>query len=159
MRNLKKGETFLPSNYRPVALLSNVGQGMERIIFKRIYNFLQDNNLLYKYQSGFVPGHSTTYQLINIYHHICQAFDQNQLSCMVFLDIFKAFDRLWHAGLLHKLEQHGISGNLLNWISNYLSNRTQSVVLNFFNFYKKVYHSRGATWICTRSSLISYLRE
>ena len=126
----KKGERFLPSNYRPVALLSNVGKGMERIVFKRIYNFLLDNNLLYKYQSGFVPGHSTTYQLIDIYHHICQAFDQNQLSFMVFLDISKAFDRVWHAGLLYKLDQYGISGNLLKWVSNYLSNRTQSVVLN-----------------------------
>ena len=103
---------------------------MERIIFKRIYNFLSDNNLLYKYQSGFVPGHSTTHQLIDIYHHICQAFDHNQFSCMVFLDISKAFDRVWHAGLLHKLEQHGISGDLLRWIYSYLSNRTQSVVLN-----------------------------
>ena len=126
----KKGERFLPSNYRPVALLSNVGKGMERIIFKRIYNHLSANNLLYKYQSGFVPGHSTTHQLIDIYHHICQAFDHNQFSCMVFLDISKAFDRVWHAGLLHKLEQHGISGDLLRWISSYLSNRTQSVVLN-----------------------------
>ena len=126
----KKGERFLPSNYRPVALLSNVGKGMERIVFKRIYNFLLDNNLLYKYQSGFVPGHSTTHQLIDIYHHICHAFDNSQFSCMVFVDISKAFDRVWHAGLLHKLEQHGISGDLLRWISSYLSNRTQSVVFN-----------------------------
>ena len=133
----KKGERFLPSNYRPVALLSNVGKGMERIIFKRIYNFLQDNNLLDKYQSAFVPGHSTTYQLIDIYHHMGQAFDQNQLSCMVFFDISKAFDRVWHAGPLHKLEQHGILGNLLNWISYYLSNRTQSVVLNPITFTRK----------------------
>ena len=104
---------------------------MERIIFKRIYNFLADNNLLYKYQSGFVPGHSTTHQLIDIYHdHICQAFDHNQFSCMVFLDISKAFDRVWHAGLLYKLEQHGISGDLLRWISSYLSDRTQSLVFN-----------------------------
>ena len=126
----KKGERFLPSNYRPVALLSNVGKGMERIIFKRIYNFLSDNNLLYKYQSGFVPGHSTTHHLIDIYHHICQAFDHNQFSCMVFLDISNAFDRVLHAGLLHKIEQHGILGDLLRWISSYLSNRTPSVVLN-----------------------------
>ena len=126
----KKGERYLPSNYRPVALLSNVGKCMERMIFKRIYNFLSANNLLYKYQSGFVPGHSTTHQLIVIYHHVCQAFDNNQFSCMVSLDISKAFDRVWHVGLLHKLEQHGISGDLLRWISSYLSDRTQSVVLN-----------------------------
>ena len=124
----KKGERFLPFNYKPVALLSDVEKGMERI---GIYNFLSDNNLLYKYQSGFAPGHSTTHQLIDIYHHICQAFDHNQFSCMVFLDISKAFDRVWHAGLLHKLEQHGISGDLLRWISSYPSNIPQSVVLNY----------------------------
>ena len=108
----------------------NVGKGMERIVFKRVYNFLLENELLYKYQSGFIPGHSTTLQLIDIYHHICQAFDRNQSSCMVFLDISKAFDRVWHTGLLRKLEQYGISGDLLIWFTVYLSNRTQSVVLN-----------------------------
>ena len=56
----KKGENFLLSDYRPVALLSNVGKGMERIVFKQVYNFLLENELLYKYQSGFIPGHSTT---------------------------------------------------------------------------------------------------
>ena len=77
---------------------------MEHIVFKRVYNFLLENELLYKYQSGFVPGHSTTLQLIDIYHHICQAFNRNQFSCMVFLDISKAFDRVWHTELLRKLE-------------------------------------------------------
>ncbi|MEW8548105.1 MAG: reverse transcriptase family protein, partial [Candidatus Thiodiazotropha sp.] len=133
----KKGDKCLPSNYRPVALLSNVGKAMERIVFKRVYNFLNENDLLYKYQSGFIPGHSTTFQLIDIYHHICQTFDQNQLSCMVFFDISKAFDRVWHPGLLHKLQQNGVTGELLLWFSDYLSDRTQSVVLNSVTSSKK----------------------
>ena len=81
----KKGDSSDPSNFRPVSLLSNVAKLQERIVFKNIYNFLMENDLLYKYQSGFLPNYSTTYQLIDIYHHICQSFDNNQFSCMVFL--------------------------------------------------------------------------
>ena len=118
------------SNYRPVSLLSNIGKIQERIVFKHMYNHLVSNNLLFKYQSGFRPGHSTTFQLIDIFHHICQSFDEKQYSCMVFCDISKAFDKVWHKGLLFKLRQNGIKGNLLAWISNYLSSRKQSVQIN-----------------------------
>ena len=54
-----------------------------------MYNFLLDNNLLYKYQSGFLPHHSTVFQLIDIFHNICQAFDNNMFSCTVFCDVSK----------------------------------------------------------------------
>ena len=64
----KKGDKSLPSNYRPVSLLSCCGKLFERIVFKHTYNFLLENNLIYKYQSGFLPNHSTVYQLIDIYH-------------------------------------------------------------------------------------------
>ena len=111
--------------------MSNVGKGVERIVFKQVYNSLLENELLYKYQSGCIPGHSTTLQLIGIYHHFCQAFDRNQFSCMVFLYISKASDRVWHTGLLRKLEQYGILGDLLIWFTDYLSNRTQIVVFNY----------------------------
>ena len=57
-------------------------------------------------------------------------FDNNQISCMVFFDISKAFDRVWHKGLIYKLKQYGISGKLLSFLANYLSNRKQSVLLN-----------------------------
>ena len=67
----KKGDNSEPSSFRPVSLLSNVGKRPERIAFKNIYNFLNGNDLLYKYQSGFLPNHSTTFQLIDIYHDIC----------------------------------------------------------------------------------------
>ena len=126
----KKGDRSVSSNYRPVSLLSNIGKIQERIVFKHMYNHLVSNNLLFKYQSGFRPGHSTTFQLIDIFHHICQSFDEKRYSCMVFCDISKAFDKVSHKGLLFKLRQNCIKGNLLAWISNYLSSRKQSVQIN-----------------------------
>ena len=86
-----------------------------------MYNFLLDNNLLYKYQSGFLPHHSTDFQLIDIFHNICQAFDNNMFSCIVFCDVSK--------GLLFKLRQNGIEWKLLGWLSKYLSQRKQKVGL------------------------------
>ena len=81
-----KGDKSQPSNYRPVALLSCIGKLQKRMVFKNMYNFLIDNNLLYKYQSGFSAHHSTVFQLIDIFHNICQASDNNMFSCIVFCD-------------------------------------------------------------------------
>ena len=63
----KKGDKSQPSNYRPAALLSCIGKFQERIVFENLHNFLLDNNLLYKYQSDFLPRHSTVFQLIDIF--------------------------------------------------------------------------------------------
>ena len=123
----KKGDKSFPSN--SVSLLSSSGKILERIIFKHMYNFLMTIELLYKYQSGFLPKHSTTYQLIDIYHHICQAMDYGQFSCIVFCDISKAFDRVWHSDLVFKLEEHGLGDGLLNCFKSYLGNRKQKVVI------------------------------
>ena len=125
----KKGDKSSPSNYRPIALLSNLSKIQERIAFKNLYNHLLDNNLLYKYQSGFLPQHSTVFQLVDIYHNICQSFDNHQFSCMVFCDVSKAFDRVWHEGLIFKLKQHGIEGNFLKWLTDYLNERQQKVII------------------------------
>ena len=78
-----------------------------------MHNFLIENNLLNEYQSGFLSHHSTVFQLIDIFHNIYQAFDNNMLSCIVFCDVSKAFDRVWHKGLMFKLRQNGIGGKLL----------------------------------------------
>ena len=125
----KKGDSSDPSNFRPVSVLNNIPKIQERIVFKHIYNFLMENDLLYKYQSGFLPNHSTTNQLIDIYHHICQTYDNNQFSFMVFCDVSKAFDRVWHKGLIFKLKQLGLEGELLQWVSDYLSDRKLKVVI------------------------------
>ena len=126
----KKGDSYLCNNYRPISLLSCVGKIMEKAIFKHVFNFFRDNLLLSANQSGFIPGDSPVNQLLSLYHELCLAIDLQKEVRIVFLDISKAFDRVWHAGLLYKLERNGISGSLLNWFRNYLSNRQQRVVIN-----------------------------
>ena len=120
----KKGDKSQPSNYRPVALLSCIGKLQERIVFKNSCNFLLDNNLLHKYQSGFLPHHSTVFQLIDIFRNM-PSFCFNMFSCIVFCDVSKAFDRVWHKGILFKLRQSGIEGKLLEWLNNLLIQRKQ----------------------------------
>ncbi len=129
----KKSNPSDPTNYRPISLLSCIGKLMERCIHKHLYNYLSDNNILSQYQSGFIRGDSTTNQLIYIYNDICQALDAGKEVRVVFCDISKAFDRVWHKGLLAKLSSIGISGSLLNWFSSYLSSRKQRVVLRNSN--------------------------
>ena len=106
----------------------------KKIIFSNLYNFLNGNNLTTKNQSGFRPGDSTTNQLLYLVNEIHKAFDDPK--CLeihaVFLDIFKAFDKVWHDGLLFKLNQNGISGSLLKLFEDYLHGRKQRVVLNGF---------------------------
>jgi len=92
-----------------------------------MYNHFVSHNLIYCKQSGFLRGHSTVFQLIDIFDQIARSLDDKTVTCMVFCDISKAFDRVWHQGLLFKLKENGISGNMLKWIESYLSNRTQKV--------------------------------
>ena len=136
----KKGDPSQVSNYRPVSLLSCVSKIMERIIFKHLYNYFYENDLFYKYQAGFLPGHSTVYQLIETYDHILKAVDQGKSCCMVFCDLSKSFDRVWHEGLLFKLHTYGVTGNLFKWFDSYLVNRKQRVLYrNFTSTPKPVY--------------------
>ena len=79
-----------------------------------------ENNLISPKQSGFRPGDSCTNQLLSIAHKILSAFDDSHEVRGVFLDISKAFDRVWHEGLLFKLQQNGISGELITLIKDFL---------------------------------------
>lgn len=86
-----------------MSLLSCVGKLFERAIFKHVFNFLSVNNLISLKQSGFIPGDSTVYQLTHLYHLFVEALDKQKDIRVVFCDISKAFDRVWHAGLLESL--------------------------------------------------------
>ena len=126
----KKGDKSEGGNYRPVSLISCLGKAFERIIFKHVYNHIAEHSLLFEYQSGFLPGHSTVHHLLEVVHQTCTAFENYETSCHVFCDISKAFDRVWHKGLILKLEYYGIIGNLLLWFKDYSSNRHQKVFIN-----------------------------
>ena len=94
-----------------------------------MYYFQFDKNILYKYQSGFLTHHTTVFQLIDIFHNICQAFDINMFSCIVFCGVSNAFDRVWYKGLLFKLWLNGIEGKHLELLNSYLSQIKQKVGL------------------------------
>ena len=92
-----------------------------------MFGFFIENDLISQHQSGFKPGDFCINQLLSITHKICQSFGEGFDVRSVFLDISKAFDKVWHDGLIFKLKQNG---NLLNMLSNFLRNRKQRVVLN-----------------------------
>ena len=106
------------------------GKILEKIIFDKVYSFLNSNKLISKRQSGFRPNDSTIYQLISITSCIYKSFENYDETRAVFLDISKAFDKVWHEGVIHKLKCNGITSNLLTFLDNYLKGRHQHVVLN-----------------------------
>ena len=105
-------------------------KALERLVFKCLYNHFLDNNILTSFQSGFSSGDSSVNQLTYLYDTFCHALDSGKEIRVVVCDISKAFDRVWHSGLIQKLKAAGVSGNLLQWFTNYLKNRKQCVVLS-----------------------------
>ena len=126
----KGGDPSEISDYRPISLLSNLDNAFERLIFKYVYNHFLEIYILTSFHSGFRRGDSTVNQLSYLYNTFCQALDAGKEVRAIFCDISKAFDRVWHAGLIHKLKSAGISGNLLSWFTNYLTGRKQRVVMS-----------------------------
>ena len=128
----KKGDKSVVKNYRPVSLLPIFGKIYEKCIYDTLYNYFDGNNLFSSCQSGFRKGDSCISQLLSITHDIFKGFDATPSldTRGVFLDISKAFDRVWHEGLIFKLKSYGISGSLLKLMQDFLSGRFQRVVLN-----------------------------
>ena len=125
----KKDDRQSKSNYRPISLLSNISKVQERIVYNRLFEHCTKNNLLTDKNSGFKPFDSTINRLIHLAHQIYNGLDNKHDTLIVFLDISKAFDRVWHPGLLHKLREFGITGSLYDWLASYLSGRSQKVVI------------------------------
>ena len=126
----KKESENNASNYRPISLLSSLSKVLEKAVHYHLYTYLNHHSLLTVKNSGFKQKDSTVNQLLSIVHKLYSGLDNKENACLVFLDISKAFDRVWHEGLLFKLKQLGISGTLIKWLESYLALRKQRVIFD-----------------------------
>ena len=99
------------NNYRPISFLTIFSKIFERLLFNEMFGFFIENESISQHQSGFKPGDPCINQLLSITYEIYQSFDEGFDNRSVFIDTSKAFDKVWHDGLIFKLKQNGISGN------------------------------------------------
>ena len=126
----KSGDEMTFSNYRPVSVLPVFSKIIERLMYNRLLKYINDNNVLYKYQFGFQKGRSTHMALIILIDKISEALENGDCVIGIFLDFSKAFDTVDHIILLQKMYLYGIQDTTLSWFENYLSNRKQYVTYN-----------------------------
>ena len=124
------GERSTAKNYHPVSLLSVVSKFFEKLVNNRIVDHQEKCDLFSDFQYGFRSSRSTADLLTVVSDRIARAFNRSGATRAVALDISKAFDRVWHAGLLHRLKSYGVSGQIFGLISSFLSNRWLRVVLD-----------------------------
>lgn len=122
-----------PTNYsdlRPISILPVCSKILEKVVFNQIYNFVTENNILSKYQSGFRKFYSTASVLSNVLDNIISSLDEGDLVALLLLDFSKAFDTINHNLLLAKLKYYGFSDMALHFVESYLSKRYQKVLIN-----------------------------
>ena len=126
----KTGDENDSGNYRPMSVLPCFSKMLERIMYKRLYNHLSQNHMLYPKQFGFQKSHATEHAIIQLIDQINSSFEKNNFTLGVFIDLSKAFDTVEHHILISKLENYGVNGNNLLWFQSYLKNRKQYLDFN-----------------------------
>ena len=126
----RKGVKSSANNYRPISLTSIVCKILESIIRDAVIDHMQTNNLFSDMQYGFIPGRSTSLQLLKMLDFVTDAVDSSCQVDVAYMDFVKAFDQVPHRRLMAKVESYGITGDILKWIRSFLSERFQRVVVN-----------------------------
>ena len=120
----KKGSALEPKNYRPISLLPLLSKLFEKIIHIQTQDYLNANNILYKYQSGFRTKHSTDTCLSLLNDKILSGIDNAMLTGMILIDLQKAFDTIDHEIFFSKMVHLGFSEATISWYKSYLTRRT-----------------------------------
>ncbi|XP_058448904.1 uncharacterized protein LOC131428864 [Malaya genurostris] len=119
-----------PSSYRPISLLSSLSKLFERLILDRVLVHIENNNIFLPEQFGFRKGHSTTHQLQRVVNIIDRNKHVAKSTAMALLDVEKAFDNVWHEGLIYKMYRYNFPVYLIKIVQNYLSGRSFKVSVN-----------------------------
>ena len=146
----KKGDKQCLKNYRPISLLPICGKIFERLIYKELFTFLVDNNMIFLNHSGFSFGDSCVYQLIAITHEICNPLDDGLEVRGIFLDISKAFGKVWHKWYLWKPVKTFM-------LFSILSETTSS--FKWTKFILRECQLRGSSRLYFRTIIVSILRN
>jgi hypothetical protein len=126
----KSGSTNDPANFRPISLTCNDSKLMESTVADALICHALEHNLLFPTQFGFLPRRSCMLQLIEFVDWLATVVNDKDCADVVYLDLRKAFDRVPKRRLLAKLKSQGVCGTLLKWLDSFLSNRSQSVLVN-----------------------------
>ena len=120
----KKGSKDDPKNYRPISLLPQISKVIEKLVHEQVQEYLDKNKILYRYQSGFRPFHSTDTCLSYLSDKIIQGLENSMCTGMILIDLQKAFDTIDHEIFLEKMKYLGFADSVLFWFRSYLTKRT-----------------------------------
>ena len=126
----KKNDTKDLANYRPISLLTSFSKLFEKVIYKQLYSYLNENMLLSENKFGFRSNFSTELAALSFSDHLTKQMDMKRTPISIYLDLSKAFDTLDHNILLSKLDHYGISGIANDLFKSYLIERAQYVYFN-----------------------------
>ena len=126
----KAGDVMKVNNYRPVSVLSVMSKVLERLMYNRLFDFIEKFKILYDLQFGFRKDHATYMALMVVVDKIIKSLEKGEFTIGLFLDFSKAFDTIDHDVLFLKLNHYGIRGVALSWLKSYMTNRNQYVSYN-----------------------------
>lgn len=126
----KGGDPTNPTNYRPISVLPAINKVFEKLLYTRLFIFLESTDQLYQRQFGFRQGSSTEMAVLELVDDVSHSVDQKLVAGVLFLDLSKAFDTINHALLLKKLDAYGIRGIANELLRSYLAGRQQKVVIS-----------------------------